>query len=140
MAASYNALDNNNYQSSPYGTNDPNYHESAGYIAPLPRKKPLSKWIKIGVPVLIAVIIAAVVGGVVGSRNSNSKDASTSNSSSSSSSGSAGDTAAASSAISAKSAVGRFATATDSEFMVPIYPSTVSHEYLFSCSLDIELT
>ncbi|KAF9479718.1 hypothetical protein BDN70DRAFT_878475 [Pholiota conissans] len=124
MAASYNALDNNNYQTSPYGTNDPNYHESAGYIAPLPRKKPLSKWIKIGVPVLIVVIIAAVVGGVVGSRNSNSKDASTS--SSGSSSGSAGDTAAASSAISAKSAVGRFATATDSEFMVPIYPSTTN--------------
>ncbi|KAF8203183.1 chondroitin AC/alginate lyase [Pholiota molesta] len=122
-AADYNPLDNNAYQRSPYGTNDPNYHESAGYIAPLPRKKPLSKWIKIGVPLLVIVIAAAVVGGIVGSRKSKDASASSSNGGSS---GSAGDTAAASSAISAKMSNGRFATATDSEFMVPVYPSTTN--------------
>jgi hypothetical protein len=127
-AADYNPLDNNAYQRSPYGTNDPNYHESAGYIAPLPRKKPLSKWIKIGVPLLVIVIAAAVVGGIVGSRKSKDASASSSNGGSS---GSAGDTAAASSAISAKMSNGRFATATDSEFMVPVYPSTVSLPFPF---------
>ena len=127
-AASYNAL-NDNYQS-PYGTNDPNYHQSTGYIAPAPlqRKKGLSNWIKFGVPVLIAAIIAAVVAGVVATRKHNS-NASTSSSGSTS----AGSPAAASSAVSAKLAIGRFATATDSEFMVPVYPSTVSLPALLCC-------
>jgi hypothetical protein len=43
----------------------------------------------------------------------------------SSSSSSSGSPAAASSAISAKNDVGIFPTATDSEYMVPVYPATV---------------
>lgn len=128
-AASYNALNDNSYQT-PYGSTDPRHHESTGYIAPAPlqRKKGLSKWIKFGIPLLIAVIIAAVVAGVVATRKHNS-NASTS----SSGSASAGSPAAASSAVSAKLAIGRFATATDSEFMVPVYPSTVSLTALLCC-------
>jgi len=123
MAANYNALQPN---SSPYGTGDPQYTESqSGFITPQSlTKKRTSNWIKFGIPALIIIIIAAVVGGVLGSRKSKE--------SSSSASGSTGSDAAASSAVSAKLAAGRFAVATDSQFMVPVYPSTVSvhHHYL----------
>lgn len=121
-ATSYNALNENT--NSPYGTNQPRYNESTGYISPAHPRKRLSNWIKFGVPVLLAVIIAAVVAGVVATRHHN-KNASASNSSSSSS-GSSADPAAVSSIASAKLAAGRFATATDSEFMVPVYPSTTN--------------
>lgn len=119
----------NNQNPSPYGSGDPYYNESSGFITPhsVPRKR-VSPWIKFGIPVLVIVIIAAVVGGVVGSRKS-----STRSSSSSSGGGSSGDSAAAaSSAASAKLAIGRFATATNSEFEVPLYPSTVRHCFVFS--------
>jgi hypothetical protein len=122
MAASYNALNTNNQNPSPYGSGDPYYNESSGFITPHPpRKKGVSNWIKVGIPLLVIIIIGAVVGGVVGSRKSH-------NDSSSSSSGgsSASAAAAASSAASAKLAVGRFAVSTDSEFMVPVYPATTN--------------
>lgn len=123
MAASYNAIQPS---PSPYGTGTPQYNESqSGFITPLPSpKKRTSNWIKFGIPALIIIIIAGVVGGVVGSRKSN-KDAS-------SSSGSSASGAAASSAASAKLAAGRFAVSTNSEYMIPVYPSTVSvyHPYL----------
>ncbi|EDR15759.1 uncharacterized protein LACBIDRAFT_181789 [Laccaria bicolor S238N-H82] len=122
MAPHYNTLQNNLQQGSnpsPYGSGDPYYNESSGFITPHPVKKRSNTWLKIGIPVLIAVIIAAVVGGVVGSRKK----------SSSSSGGGKGTTAgeaAASSAVSAKLAIGRFATATNSEFMDPFQPSKPS--------------
>ena len=75
--AYHNANANTN---SPYGSGDPYYSASTGYITPAPMKKRTSNWIKIGVPVLIVVIIAAVVGGVLGSRAHNNKNASTSGS------------------------------------------------------------
>jgi len=119
MAANYNALGNNN-SPSPYGSGDPYYTQSTGYITPhQPVKKGISKWIKIGVPVFVLVIAAVVLGAVFGTRKSNTSSAQTNG-------GNSGDAAAASSAASIKIAVGRFATATNSEFMVPIYPSTVS--------------
>ncbi|KAF9527790.1 heparinase II/III family protein [Crepidotus variabilis] len=120
--ASYNAL-NNNSGSSPYGSGDPFYNESTGYITPQPaaKKAGTSPWIKFGIPVAIVIIIAAVVGGVVGSRHSSS-----SSSSSGASGGSKDPAAAASSAASVKSALGRYATATNSKYMVPIYPSTTN--------------
>lgn len=122
--ASYNALNSSNQHPSPYGSGDPYYNESSGFITPHPvRKKRTSNWIKFGIPVLVIVIIAAVVGGVVGSRKSSTR-------SSSSSGGSSGDSsAAASSAVSAKLAIGEFPTATNSEFMVPLYPSTVRFHF-----------
>ncbi|KAG6878616.1 hypothetical protein C0993_001139 [Termitomyces sp. T159_Od127] len=117
MSANYNTVDSH---PSPYGAGDPYYNESSGYITPHPVKKRMSNWVKIGVPVLILVIIAAVLGGVLGSRASKSNDESEG-----SSSGSQGE-AAASSAASMKLEIGRFATATNSEFMMPIYPSTTN--------------
>lgn len=121
--ANYNSL-NAPHQQGPYGSGDPYYNESSGFITPHPTpKRRTSNWIKFGVPVLVIVIIAAVVGGVVGSRKSNKNSSSTSGSDNANT----GDpVAAASSAASVKLALGRFATATNSEFMVPIYPSTVS--------------
>src|SRR5882757_9499730 len=86
-------------QTSPYGSGDPYYNESSGYIASGPPKKGMSNWIKFGVPIALLVVVGAVVGGVLGSRSSQ-------NSSSSSSS-------SPSSIVSIKGAVGRFATATD---------------------------
>ncbi|KAJ7200072.1 chondroitin AC/alginate lyase [Mycena haematopus] len=116
MAASY---DNVNAQDH----SDPRYDGSSGYITPATRKKGTSNWIKFGIPVLIIIIVAAVVGGVVGSRKKSSSSSSSSAAASSSQSA-ASASAAASVAASAKSALGRFAVATDSEFMMPIYPST----------------
>jgi hypothetical protein len=116
---------NNNNNNSPYGSGDPYYAASTGYIAPTSRQKSgASKWIKIGIPVAIIVIAAAVVGGILGSRahhNSASTLAASPNT-----------PAGASQAVSAKNAIGRFATATNSEYMLPIYPATVSRTYLFA--------
>jgi hypothetical protein len=108
---------------SPYGSGDPYYNESSGYITPMPVKKRASNWLKFGVPVALIVIVAAVVGGVVGSRHHNSNS---SVSGAASGGGSAGDqTGAASSAASVKNAIGVFPTGTDSQYLLPLYPSTV---------------
>jgi hypothetical protein len=96
----------------PYGSGDPYYNQSSGYIASGPPKKGASGWIKVGIPVAILVIAAAVVGGVLGSHHSK-------NSSSSSS-------ANPSSIVSVKNSVGRFATATDTDYFMPVYPSTTN--------------
>ena len=131
MAANYNALDNTHRNPSPYGSGDPYYHESSGFITPqVPPRKRTSNWIKFGVPVLIIVIIGAVVGGVVGSRHSSSTKANSTNSNSNAASGPSDPAAAASSAVTAKIQLGRFATATNSEFMVPVYPSTVRNHHI----------
>ncbi|TDL28190.1 hypothetical protein BD410DRAFT_739730 [Rickenella mellea] len=109
-----------NYQAAnaPYGSN--NYNESTGYLPPQKPKKGLSNWIKFGIPVLIIVIAGAVVGGIVGSKKSNKSAAA------SGGSGGGNNPGAASSAISAKSAIGRFATATDTNYFMPVYPSTTN--------------
>ena len=120
--ATYNAIDSS--QDSPYGSGDPYYSRSTGYIAPEgytapppPEKKRISNWIKIGIPVAIIVIAAAVVGGIFGARRASK--------SSGGGGGNQDPAAAASSAASVKSAVGRYATGTNSKYMVPVYPSTV---------------
>jgi hypothetical protein len=98
--------------------------ESAAYAqgtgAARPRRR-ISNWIKIGVPVLLVVILAAVLGGVLGSRAANKNSDSSSSSSGSSSGGNSGNNAGGT-----ITSGGRFAVATNSEFMVPVYPSTVS--------------
>ncbi|KAJ7085693.1 chondroitin AC/alginate lyase [Mycena belliarum] len=113
MSASYDNLNGQNHAS--YADN--RYGDS-GYITPAGRKKRTSNWIKFGIPVLLVVIIAVAVGVVVGSRKKSSSPAASAAASAASAS------AAASSAASAKLAIGRFATATNSEFLMPIYPST----------------
>jgi hypothetical protein len=116
--ASYDHLDsarNSPYggqAQTPYGSGDPYYNESSGYITPQNTKKGPSKWIKFGVPFLILAIIGGVVGGVLGSRNHKGSPA-------------AASAAAASSAASVKQEIGIFATATNSFYQVPIYPATV---------------
>jgi hypothetical protein len=126
--ASYNAIDSPTPEATPYGSGDPYYNASTGYISPANPKKSPNKWIKIGIPIGILVVAGAVVAGVLASRHHSHN--------SSSSSSSPGSPAAASSALSAKNAVGVFPTGTDSEFMVPIYPSTVgliTFEVYFRC-------
>jgi hypothetical protein len=105
---------------SPYGSGDPYYNESSGYITPHPAPvKRSNNWLKFGVPVAIVIIVGAVLGGVLGSRASN-KSSSTGGSNSSGAGSAAG-----SSAASLKLEVGRFATATSSPYLMPVYPSTV---------------
>ncbi|KAJ8083819.1 hypothetical protein PM082_002585 [Marasmius tenuissimus] len=134
--ASYNTLNPNqstaahpNYSSTgnnaeygnnnnPYGGGDPYYSQSTGYITPAPQKKGTSPLVKFGIPIGILVIIGAVVGIVVGIKSHNNN--------SNGSSGSKSAEAEASSAASAKLAIGRYATATNSLFMVPVYPSTTN--------------
>ncbi|KAI5835322.1 hypothetical protein K523DRAFT_228478 [Schizophyllum commune Tattone D] len=118
MPANYDSIHSGGQGASPYGSGDPYYNESTGYITPhnAPSKKGTSKWVKIGIPVAVIIIVAAVLGGVLGSRASN-KDSEAASSDSS---------AAASAAVSAKNDVGIFATATNSEYMMPVYPSTTN--------------
>jgi preprotein translocase subunit SecG len=123
-------------QRSPYGNNDPAFTESAtGFINPqgqaVAKKKGLSPWIKFGIPVALVVIVAAVVGGVLGSRKSSSSSSSSSGSNSGKASG---DEVASNAPVATATnvlAAGRFATATDSKYMVPIYPSAVGARKLF---------
>lgn len=105
----------------PYGAGDPYYAESTGYITPQPAKKRgISNWIKIGVPVLILIIVAAVLGGVLGSRASKNDSAS-----SNGASGADSNSPDGSGNNNVDLADSRFATATDSQWLEPLYPSTV---------------
>lgn len=108
---------------SPYGAGDPYYQQSQGYIQPYPRKKGLSKWVKIGVPVAIIIIVGVVVGVVMATRNNSDDDKS---SSSNSKPGSDSKPADPEDAATAKLEIGRFAVATNSAFMVPIYPTATN--------------
>ncbi|EIW86869.1 hypothetical protein CONPUDRAFT_161502 [Coniophora puteana RWD-64-598 SS2] len=111
MAANYNSVP----PTSPYGSGDPYYNESSGYITPHnPPKKKTSGWIKFGIPVALIIIAAAVVGGVLGSRAARNKSSASS------------DAAAAASASSVKKDIGIFATGTDSLYGLPLYPSTTN--------------
>ena len=123
-STNYSAINNDHggYSDQPYGSNSGLAQASQGNIEPYPRKKGLSKWVKIGVPVAIIVIVAAVVGGVLGSRASKNDDAS----SSSNGAGTEEGEAAASSAASVKNNIGIYATATNSEYMIPVYPATTN--------------
>lgn len=115
MAANYATV--NNTQTSPYGSGDPYYNESTGYVTPQrPPVKKTSSWIKFGIPVAIVVIVGVVVGAVLGTRAAN-KNASES---------AAGSSAAATSAIGAKNNLGIFPTGTDSLYMLPLYPATTN--------------
>ncbi|KAI6095512.1 chondroitin AC/alginate lyase [Pisolithus croceorrhizus] len=115
MAANYASV--NNTQTSPYGSGDPYYNESTGYVTPhRPQVKKTSNWIKFGVPAAIVIIVGVVVGAVLGTRAAN-KNASES---------AAGSSAAATSAIGAKNDLGIFPTGTDSLYMLPLYPATTN--------------
>ena len=117
MATNYSSVNRN----IPYGSGDPYYNSSTGYITPhQPPKKKTSNWIKFGVPIAVLVIAGAVLGGVFGSRASKNASAS-----------SAASAAAATSAIQAKDAIGIFPTGTDSLYLLPLYPATVRIPHFF---------
>lgn len=106
---------------SPYGSGDPYYNKSSGYIASgaAPAKSSKRNWLKIGIPIAILVIVGAVVGGVLGSRkskkNSNSNgDSSNNNNGNGNSNGGP------------NNGLARLPTSTDPFYGMPIYPSSVS--------------
>ena len=79
---------------------------------------------------------AVVVGAVVGTRNHNNSSSASTKGGSASANGSgsgaddsspSGQAAAASSAAAVLKDIGVFPTATDSLYLLPLYPSTVSH-------------
>jgi len=115
----------------PYPAGGAEYNESStGFIQPpaaAPKKKGLSPWIKFGIPVAIVVIVAAVVGGVLGSKKSTGdadKDGE-----SDTSGKDKDEKVSATGAILTATAVndaGRFATATNVQFMIPVYPSATN--------------
>ncbi|KAI0257684.1 chondroitin AC/alginate lyase [Lactifluus subvellereus] len=113
--ARYNAIGN-----SPYGSGDPYYSFSTGYVTRANAKRPRSNLIRFGVPLAVLTGIGLVVAIVVATTHHGHAR------SGGSSSSSGEDPAAASSAVSAKNAVGVFPTATDLEFMKPLYPSTTN--------------
>ncbi|KAJ7155401.1 chondroitin AC/alginate lyase [Mycena crocata] len=102
-----------------YLNEDTRFNQSTGYITPAEasKPKPTSKWIKFGIPVAVVVFVGAIVGGILGSRKSASASGAASGASSSS---------AVASSASAKLAAGIFATATNSAYMIPIYPSATN--------------
>ena len=100
---------------SPYGSGDPYYSKSSGYITSGPARRSKKNWLKIGIPIAILVIIGAVVGGVLGSRASKKNSDGSSGDSNSSSGGGNG----------VNNGLGRFPVSTDAFYGMPIYPSTV---------------
>ena len=102
-----------------HSVSDPNL-EKAGPVPAAPAKTSRKGiWIAVGA----LVVIAIAVGVGVGVSQSNKK-------SDGGSGGGNSPQGAASSAIDAKTSVGRFATATQSMYLMPEYPSTVS---FFGC-------
>lgn len=101
-------------------------NETSGLTTSRPKTRS-RKWLWIGVPVAIAVILAAVLGGVLGSRaHKHHNDNASADASTSSPTGEA----AASQAASIKEAVGLYPTGTNSQYLLPLYPSTVCQPLL----------
>ncbi|KAI0361406.1 hypothetical protein OH77DRAFT_1390466 [Trametes cingulata] len=97
-------------------------NETSGLTTSRPKTRS-RKWLWIGIPVAVVVILAAVLGGVLGSRaHKNNNNSSSAAAAGSSPTGEA----AASQAASIKEAVGLFPTATDSQYLLPLYPSTTN--------------
>ena len=76
MPANYDSIHSGGQGASPYGSGDPYYNESTGYITPhnAPSKKGTSKWVKIGIPVAVIIIVKLEIsciseGNVSGASN-----------------------------------------------------------------------
>lgn len=106
---------------SPYGSGDPYYNKSSGYIASGPAKRQKNNWLRIGIPIAILVIVGAVVGGVLGSRASkkNNGDSSGGNNSNGGNSNGNGNNPVI-------NGLARLPSSTDPVYGMPIYPSSVS--------------
>ena len=111
-------------QNSPYGDNY--YAQSTGYIPPQSPRKPVSKWVKFGIPAAIVIIAAIVVGIAVGVSKHNSQQQSSSQQAAASAAA-----ASASGSNNDPSALQLFVTAYGSQYLNPLYPSTVClHLYI----------
>ena len=110
--ASYGATPPSN---TPYGSGDPFYQHSSGFVGTQNKKQGTSKWIKFGIPLAILIIAGAIVGGVLGSHSSKKQNSVRGNSN---------PAAASSSLASVKNDIGRFATATNT-YGLPVYPTSV---------------
>ena len=111
---------------SPYGSGDPYYNKSTGYVGSGGAARPKRNWLKIGIPVAILVIVGAVVGGVLGSRSSKKN-----NGGGSSGSNNGNGNGNGNSDNPVKNGLGRFPTSTDPFYGMPIYPSSVSLCFYF---------
>jgi hypothetical protein len=109
----------NTAPASPYGSGDPYYNKSSGYIASGPPKQQRNNWVRIGIPILILVIVGAVVGGVVGSRASKKN-----NGGSSGGSNSDGGNGDGSNPV--INGLARLPSSTDPVYGMPIYPSSTN--------------
>ena len=109
---------------SPYG--DSYYAQSTGYIPPQTPRKPVSKWVKFGIPTAIVIIAAIAVGVAVGVSKHNSTETTEAAASSA---------AAASASGSGQSTLGLFVTSYGSQYLNPYYPSTVGISSINSFSL-----
>ena len=107
---------------SPYGSGDPYYSKSSGYIASgaTPAKGSKRNWLKIGIPIAILVIVGAVVGGVLGSRTKKNNSSGGNNSDNNNNNGNGN------SNNGPKNGLARLPTSTDPFYGMPIYPSSVS--------------
>lgn len=116
----YQSANSNPYNAAAEG--DPYYNGGDQYYPTTSGpKKGTSKWVKVGIPIVVILIIAVGVGVGVGvTRNKNNNNSAVSGGGDNSPSG------AASSAVNAKNSLGRFPTATNTDFFMPEYPSTVS--------------
>jgi cytoskeletal protein RodZ len=113
----------------PYASQSPRGFEQ-------PEKKSRKKlWIILGVVLALIVIIGAVLGGVLGSRSSNNDSSSGNKSSSDAANGNVGAPSGVSNvnseAVTATNEDRYLAIATDSQWMLPVYPTGVSH-FLYS--------
>lgn len=101
--------------------NDAEYdNHGQGFTPVTKRKSGMSKWIKIGVPVLVVLIAVGVVVGVLVSKHDKSSTSSTSSGGNGTSSGGGGSGASGSKG----GELGVFYTATD-DYGLPLYPTTV---------------
>ena len=122
-------------RTSPYGSGDPYYSKSSGYIASgaAPAKSSKRNWLKFGIPIAVIVIVGAVVGGVLGSRSSKKNDTSTGGNNSNSNNNGNNPNGGP------KNGLNRLPTSTDPFYGMPIYPSSVSLFPSISLSLFTSL-
>lgn len=119
----------------PMGSSNPYASQSPQGFNEQPKKSRKKLWIIIGVIVAIIVIVAAVVGGVLGSRSSNDSSSGSGSSADQSNGGGngggnnggapSGVTSVNSDALTATASNRYLAIATDSDWMLPVYPTGV---------------
>jgi hypothetical protein len=121
MANNHNYHNPEEAPTSPYGSGDPYYSKTSGYVASsaTPPRSSKRNWLKFGIPIALVVIVGAVLGGVLGSRKSNKSN---NNSSGDNNNGNNNGNPTSG----PKNGLNRLPTSTDPFYGMPIYPSSVS--------------